>query len=740
MQLRKLLALAILVLLGTTMHAQISVNNTLTPADMVNALIGPGVTVSNISFTGQGVQAGSFDGSMSNIGLDNGIIISSGTILDIVPPNQPTTGTFGQPGDPDLLTIAQSVLSNPAAASISATADAAYLEFDFVPVGDSVEFNFVFASEEYQTYINTSFNDAFGFFISGPGFAGPYASPAAFTMGAENLAFVPGTTDPITISTIHPGLNPAFYIDDPVGATQSFNGFTTPMKIEFQVVCGMTYHFKFAVADCQDDFLDTGVFLEGGSFSSDAVSVAVTTVSGDTAVYEGCTFADFIFSRPDTSDTLIINYSLSGTGQEGTDFAALTNPVTFLPGQDTIILTLNPIADGLIEPGESVTITAFTISPCGDTIISSGTVWIFDEPDMYIDESDTIIYCADDSVLVTAFAGGGFSPYLYSWTGSTSTTSQAYVAGSLSGPVEYYVTATDGCGYSVTDTVTVTLNQTLAIDNVSSLPSSTCTPTGSVNAVTSGETGVAIYNWTGPGLGGGSSASLDWQNVSPGWYYFTVTDNICVETDSIEIVADPTPISSFTGSPISGCAPLSVNFANSSINGTSYEWNFDGTIVNAPTMASQTHVFTTSGLVQLVAFDDGGCSDTTTISISVTPCGCTDPAAENYNPLASIDDGSCIYAQPTVVCPNIFTPNDDNLNDVFKLDVTNAIDVEFTILNRWGNVMYETSGLAPFWNGETPSGAPAEDGTYFVNYTVTGIDGTTQITGHGFVQLVAGDK
>ncbi|MDG2440099.1 MAG: hypothetical protein P8M19_00390, partial [Crocinitomicaceae bacterium] len=61
MQLRKLLALAILVLLGTTMHAQISVNNTLTPADMVNALIGPGVTVSNISFTGQGVQAGSFD-------------------------------------------------------------------------------------------------------------------------------------------------------------------------------------------------------------------------------------------------------------------------------------------------------------------------------------------------------------------------------------------------------------------------------------------------------------------------------------------------------------------------------------------------------------------------------------------------------------------------------------------------------------------------------------------------------
>lgn len=741
MQLRTLLMSLSFLLTGTVMHAQISVDNTPTAAEMVNTLIGPGVTVSNINYTGEITQAGSFDGSASNIGLLNGIILSTGVITDIVPPNQPSGPGFGNPGDPDLLTVAQSVTSNPASGLINATLDAAILEFDFVPVGDSVKFTFVFASEEYQTYINTQFNDAFGFFISGPGFTGPYAAPAAFPLGAENLAFVPGTLDPITISTIHPGLNPLFYIDDPVGPTQSFNGFTIPITLEFEVVCGQTYHFKFAVADCQDDFLDTGVFLEGGSFSSDAVSVDVATVTGDTAVYEGCTFADFIFSRPisDTMDTLIINYIITGTATSGIDFGALPSPVIFLPGQDSIILTLNPIADGLIEPGESVTITAFTVNACGDTILSSGTVWIFDEPNLVITESDPTIFCEGDSVLATAIADGGFGPYIYSWTGVTSDTTEAYVTGSASGPIEYYVMATDQCGYSVTDTITVILNQTLAIDAVSSLPSSLCSPSGSVDATTSGESGVALYNWTGPGLGGGSTNTIDWQNISPGWYYFTVTDNVCQEMDSVEVLTDPTPIATFTPSAITGCSPLTVNFVNTSINGANYEWDFGGLIVNAPTNAAQSQTFLTTTSVQLVAFDSGGCSDTTSITINVTPCGCTDPSALNYNPAATIDDGSCEYAQPTVICPNVFTPNGDGVNDVFQLDVTNAILVEFVILNRWGNLMYETSGLSPIWDG-LGFGQPAKDGTYFVNYTVTGIDDVTKITGQSFVQLVSGDK
>jgi gliding motility-associated-like protein len=740
MSLRIFLVSIASLLFGTSVFSQITVNNTLTPLQIVDNLIGAGVTVSNISFTGNTNQIGSFDGTASNIGLPDGIIMSSGTILDIVPPNQPITGTFGNPGDPDLLTVAQSVTSNPQAGLINSTFDAAILEFDFVPTGDSVQFNFVFASEEYTTYINSQFNDAFGFFISGPGFAGPYASPAAFPMGAENLAFVPGTTDPITISTIHPGLNAAYYISN-TAATHSFNGFTVPMTIEFAVTCGQTYHFKFAVADCQDDYLDTGVFLEGNSFSSDAIDVAVATVSGDTAVYEGCTFADFIFSRTDSTDTLVVTYDIAGTATDGLDYTALGTSITFLPGVDTMIITLDPIADGIIEAGESVIITAYTVNSCGDTITSTGTVWIFDEPFLDITEDDPILLCGDDSLLVGATASGGFSPYTYSWTGSTSVTDSAYVNASVLGPVEYYVTATDGCGYTITDTVTVTLNQTLAIDTLISFPSAPCDATGAVSGVASGITGVPLYEWIGPGANNPNSIDATvWEDLSPGWYFFTVTDNVCEESDSVYVDVTPPPVASFDAAPQSGCAPLSVTFSNTSQNTTSYEWDFGGgNIVSTTSTTPIVEIFTNTTTVQLTAYDDGGCPSDASVTITVTTCGCTDPSAENYDPNAVIDDGSCYYPEPIIYVPNVFTPNGDNQNDIFFIDVENAADLEFTIFNRWGNIIYEATGLTSAWNGFLEGGNFAQDGTYFVKYTVTSINGEL-IEGHSFVQLVDGNK
>ncbi|MFK7784120.1 MAG: choice-of-anchor L domain-containing protein [Crocinitomicaceae bacterium] len=740
MSLRIFLVSITSLLFGTSSFAQITVDNTPTAAQVVNTLIGAGVTVSNITFTGNTNQIGTFDGSASNIGLPNGIILSSGAVLDCVPPSQPSGPGFNTPGDPDLLTVAQSVTSNPASGNITSTNDAAILEFDFIPTGDSVRFNFVFASEEYQTWINSVYNDAFGFFISGPGFAGPFAAPAAFPNGSENLALVPGTTDPITISTIHPGLNAAYYIDNPAGTTHTYNGFTIPITIEFAVVCGQTYHFKFAVADGQDTALDTGVFLEGNSFSSDAVDVAVATVSGDTAVYEGCTSADFIFSRTDSTDTLDVTFNINGTAIEGTDFAALGTSITFLPGQDTIVLTLDPIADGLIEPGESVIITAFTVNACGDTVASTGTVWIFDEPFLDITEDDPILLCGDDSLLVGATASGGFAPYTYSWTGSSSITDSAYVNASILGPVEYYVTATDGCGYTITDTVTVTLNQTLAIDTLISFPSAPCDATGAVSGIASGISGVPLYEWVGPGAGNPNSIDATvWEDLSSGWYYFTVTDNVCEESDSVFVDVTPPPVASFDASPQAGCAPLSVVFTNTSQNATSYEWDFGGgNVVNTTSTAPITEVFIASTTVQLTVFDDGGCPNDASQTITVTLCGCTDPNAENYNASAVIDDGSCFYPEPIIQVPNIFTPNGDTYNDIFVINVQNAQDLEFTIFNRWGNVVYQADGLNAAWNGFIEGGNFAEDGTYFVKYTVTAINGDLY-EGHGFVQLVDGN-
>ena len=224
------------------------------------------------------------------------------------------TQDAGQPGgsglaDNDLLTVAQSV--NPA---INSTSDAAFLEFDFVPSSNVASFNFVFSSDEYLTYVNTIFNDVFAFYVSGPGIVGPFASPAAFPGGSQNVAVVPGTNTPITISTIHPGLNAAFYVNN-TGNTFSHNGFTVPIPVELDVQCGETYHFKFAIADCSDSFLNTAVFLEAGSFVSDAVDVTVATVSGDSTIVEGCTDAN-LYNRIDNqlklNRRILKNFNKSG--------------------------------------------------------------------------------------------------------------------------------------------------------------------------------------------------------------------------------------------------------------------------------------------------------------------------------------------------------------------------------------------------------------------------------------------
>ncbi|MEJ6749178.1 MAG: choice-of-anchor L domain-containing protein, partial [Flavobacteriales bacterium] len=153
-----------------------------------NVLLGGGVVASNHSYEGDSMQIGFFNAVNTNLGLDSGIVMASGDVENLVP----GINNFGGPAnivtDPDLLTVANSV---PALIgqtfTVSSVNDIAKLEFDFVPTSDTITFRYVFGSQEYFTYENSQYNDVFGFFLSGPGIAGPYAN------GAINLAVVPNS-------------------------------------------------------------------------------------------------------------------------------------------------------------------------------------------------------------------------------------------------------------------------------------------------------------------------------------------------------------------------------------------------------------------------------------------------------------------------------------------------------------------------------------------------------------------
>lgn len=227
----------------------------LTPADLAQELAGSGVTISNVSYQGSDRSAGTFSGGETPIGFDAGVILSSGDIVHVKGPNQSDgiTDVTGLSGDADL-----DVLSG------YPTFDATILEFDFVPQGPQVGFLYVFASDEYNEYVHSSFNDVFAFFVNG-----------------VNCAVVPETMEPVSINTINngnphdtdPRENPELYrnndLDDEGGSIDTeMDGLTVTLSCIADAVPGETNHMKLAIADASDQILDSNVFLKRQSLVS----------------------------------------------------------------------------------------------------------------------------------------------------------------------------------------------------------------------------------------------------------------------------------------------------------------------------------------------------------------------------------------------------------------------------------------------------------------------------------------
>jgi gliding motility-associated-like protein len=425
------------------------------------------------------------------VGLSSGILLTTGTIQSTAAgphgPNDESGAGLdnGEPGEPLL-----------AAAAGNPSFNAARLEFDFVPQSDTIRFNYVFASEEYLEFVNGGVNDAFGFFISGP-------NPAGGTYTDQNIALVPGTATPITIDNVNAGVNSAYYVDNGDGFTPpqngsntyvQYDGLTTVLEASAAVTCGQTYHIIIVISDIGDGVWDSGVFLEEDSFSANAVEVSIVTQTGDTSIVEGCAGADIYFVRPesDTLSTLIIDFDITGTATNGVDYNLITSPITFLPGEDSVLLTLNPVVDGNTESPESVIITVYTINACGDTLISTGILWIL-EPNAEVNVSNATIPCPNSGgVWLVATPVAGVPPYTFAWNNG-STNDSLFVPTTSSGVFANTVTMTDFCGETASDLGTVTVLQ-YDVASFTATPLEGPKPL-TVNFTNTSTSGAASYNW-----------------------------------------------------------------------------------------------------------------------------------------------------------------------------------------------------------------------------------------------------
>lgn len=427
-------------------------------------------------------------------------------------------------------------------------------------------------------------------------------------------------------------------------------------------------------------------------------------------------------------------------------------------GVDNIVVAAGPCNSAYVDwNGDGLEdTTAFYYTPSQDTVFEfivydslGNQTTCFDsvfitlyQNTMTYDLVDTVFaYCPFDTIptgISPVMNAPG--PFTYSWSNGSVTDSTLLGAGAAQQSQEtFYIDVTDGCGFVVTDSVVLDVNQTLSIDSFFVNNANACNPTGAASAFYSGDSTNALnglqWFFEGPGQPGPNQVNASViTDVPSGWYYVTLTDAVCSVSDSVFIDVDQPPVADFTPANASGCSPVNVSFVNASQNTVNYVWNFgDGSPTETATDVS--HSFTQSSLVMLIASDASGCADTAYAQIDVTPCGCTDPTALNYDPFAVSDDGSCIFPNPVVEPSNVFTPNGDLTNDVFYLNTQNVQQLTLTITNRWGNLMYEGTGNNPGWDGTAIDGTEASEGVYFYKYTAVGVIPDQVVEGHGFVHL-----
>ncbi len=455
---------------GGTTHQESNINNNYNrglPGPLVGSsginvtdlitdiLVGdPNIQVSNISSIGGPEQFGKFESGKSSIGMESGILITSGSCSLAGGPNESggATGGGGGGSDPDLANISKG----------GPIFDAGGVQFDFIPVSSKLQFNYVFASEEYEEYTCSAFNDVFGLFLTD-------------VDSTQNIALIPGTNISVGINTVNQGAvgsfgnianctlplgslsYSGFYVSNPSGSPDvQYDGFTKVLTAEATVIPCKKYHLKMVVGDAGDSVFDSGVFIEAKSLNTGSnyyTSVFTGNSQSDT-LYESCNDGYIHFKRAnninfDEDIKIPINIDSNSTATEGVDYDNLPPFITIPAGEEEYVLPIHVHKDLIQEGIETIILNENNACSNGSNNI---TFYIKDTYAISIDTSESYI-CVNDSVgTISAKAVGGIGNYTYVWSnGSTNQSIQILTSDTL----KYSVTVTDDCGRTASTELSV---------------------------------------------------------------------------------------------------------------------------------------------------------------------------------------------------------------------------------------------------------------------------------------------
>lgn len=427
----KILLTFFVLLSGFFGNAQITVNGGYTAQQLAEILAGSNVTVSNAVISGPSTGYGSFASSTGFV-FPSGVILSNGFITNAVGPNNDpnTSDNLGGAGTAEMTALGG-----------ANSYDVITLEFDFIVQSSSIQFSYIFASEEYPEFAppnNPSFNDVFAFYISGPGIT-----------GQENVALIPSTSTPVSINTVNAALNTQYYVDNIGGQEIQFDGYTTDLiATRTGLTPCSTYHIRLVLSDIQTSNRNSAVFLKENSFVQENVLGGETqTINSDGIALEGCVDGSFAFAYSDISaQDRTINFTIGGTAVNGVDYAFLDNYITIPAGETEGTVFINAFSDGLLEGAETVTLT-YTSGVCIGT--ETVTLTINDSQPISFTLDGTNLDCFEDNsgeILVNAT--GGFPAYTYVVTdpnGITTNYTANPVTGLPAGQYSVQVNDTYGC-------------------------------------------------------------------------------------------------------------------------------------------------------------------------------------------------------------------------------------------------------------------------------------------------------
>ncbi len=682
--------------------------------------------VSNISAIGnETLSIGQFENGVNSINIKDGIILSTGDIALAQGPNISSEASYSfntMSNDLDLNQLATSTLF-----------DATGIEFDFVPIGNRVTFRYVFASEEYCEFVGSSFNDVFGFFVSGPGINGP------FDNNAINVATLLGTDDDVSINTVNHIDNTNFYIDNVTNldaencmiisnpASQDdieYDGFTIPLTASFQVIPCERYHIRLILGDVGDDLLDSAVFLETNSFDlGEAVNVrAEVPGRSEPIAYESCVDGQFVFTRSTSSninEDFTIDYSISPESKaiNGVDFLEIPMSVTIPAGETSLILPISIIEDDILEGPENLKLELVYDCDCIDPTISE--LIINEDNNISVNFEERLV-CADQAFSIVPEIIGGVPPFNFLWeTGVDTETFQ----GSVTEPTQYEVTITDFCG-----------NSSVGVAGIDIQTIPTATLTGIFNLCETAVTGIPVL------LEG-----------SPPW-------RIGYSIDDVEQV----PIENIQSNPF---------FINTPVEGTYELTAFKDAYCEGRVIGSTVIESTFIIAIDIVS---PSCFNSADGSIKITELDAVPPFSIEWNIeteddfflenlredsyTLSIEDGDgCLYEESfdltaisndkknclSVYIPNSFSPNNDGINDSFSIffDALSGIEniTSLQVYNRWGVLLFEQTNFIPDngttgWKGDF-KGRRLNSDVYVYKIILAFEDGSTQLVS-GDVTLV----